>query len=272
MAVRTTDALAPSPLLSDDPATATRAAVWWREVALVATFYLAYAKIRNINGHYAGTPEQLHRATVNATHVVGIEQWLRLFHEGTLQRAALHHLWLVKSANVFYGSCHFLVTASVLIWLFRSRPSLYRRWRLVLGIGTGLALVGFTLFPTLPPRLLPQSYGFVDTLLRYGGLWSFNSGVIEHISDPFAAMPSLHLVWSTWCACVLWVGARRRWVRVAAVAYPVVTSIAVVITGNHYFLDLVAGTAVFALAWALSLVPTAIRARRRQATLLATAA
>jgi membrane-associated phospholipid phosphatase len=275
MAVRRPDVLDPlaaSAPLSDDPARAGRPPVWWKEVALVAGFYLAYAEIRDNNGRYAGTPQQLHRATTGAMHVVRLEQWLHIFHERALQQAALHHLWLVKLANIFYGSCHFIVTAGVLIWLYRARPDMYRRWRSVLGIGTALALVCFTFLPTLPPRMLPQSYGFVDTLWRYGGLWSFNSGVVEHISDPFAAMPSLHLVWSTWCACVLWAGTRRRSVRALALAYPIVTSVAVVITGNHYILDLVAGTAVFALAWALSLIPAAIRARRRQATLLATAA
>ena len=259
MAVQT-DALVPSPALSDVETT-TRAAVWWKEVALVAGFYLAYAKIRNINGHHAGSPAQVARATRDAMRIIDGERWLHLFHEQGMQAAALHHLWLIKAANVFYGSCHFIVTAAVLVWLYRYRPDRYRRWRSILGVSTALALVGFTLFPTLPPRLLPAPYGFVDTLGRYGGLWTFNSGVVEHISDPFAAMPSLHLVWATWCGAALCDGSQRRWVGAVAVAYPIVTAVAVIITGNHYVLDLVAGCAVLAAGWWLVGVAERRRAR-----------
>src|SRR5689334_6771387 len=119
---------APIDVLGDVPARA-RPAVWWKEVALIAAFYLAYAKIRNLNGHHAGSPAQLARATSDAMRIVDGERWMQLFHEQGLQAAALHHLWLIKAANVFYGSCHFIVTAAVLIWLYRARPALYRRWR-----------------------------------------------------------------------------------------------------------------------------------------------
>jgi hypothetical protein len=117
--------------------------------------------------------------------VLSAEKQLHIGAEHGLQVAALHATWLIRSANVFYGSAHFLVTAAVLIWLYRRQPDRYRRWRTVLAIGTGLALIGFIVFPVLPPRMLPPTYGFQDTLHSLGGLWSFNSGVVEHISDPF---------------------------------------------------------------------------------------
>jgi hypothetical protein len=222
---------------------------WRREAVLVAVFYLAYAQVRNLKGREAPDPGQLAKAQRDATHVIRVERAFGLFQEQRLQQLVLDHPWIIHAANAFYTTCHFMVTLGVLVWLYRSRPALYRRWRSVLGVATGLALVGFVLFPTLPPRLLASHFGFVDTLARYGGLWSFNSGAIERISDPFAAMPSLHLVWATWCMAAVLAGTRRRRVRIVALAYPLATSLVVIITGNHYILDLVAGAAVFAIAW-----------------------
>lgn len=225
-----------------------RAATWWREALLVALFYLVYAQVRNSKGRTASHPGQLAAARANAGRIIGVERFFGVFQEQRIQHLVLDHRWIIHAGNVFYATCHFLVTLAVLVWLYRRRPGIYRRWRSVLGLSTALALVAFVLFPTLPPRLLDPGYGFVDTLARYGSLWSFNSGAIEHISDPFAAMPSLHLVWATWCAAAVLAGTTRRSIRLLAGAYPVVTSAVVIVTGNHYILDLVAGSLVFAVA------------------------
>jgi membrane-associated phospholipid phosphatase len=84
-----------------------------------------------------------------------------------------------------------------------------------------------------------------------GGLWSYNNGVMEHISDPFAAMPSLHIAWATWCSVALWPLLRRRWQRSLLVGYPFLTAFTVLATGTHWLLDLVAGGAALAMAWLL---------------------
>ena len=75
-----------------------------------------------------------------------------------------------------------------------------------------LALIGFKLFPLMPPRLLlDASYGFVDTLARYPTFWSFNSGAVSKISNQYAAMPSVHVAWATWCALVFAPRVKHRW-------------------------------------------------------------
>lgn len=223
--------------------------------------YLIYAAIRDARGS-VGVTAQYGRALANARRVMAVERALHIGWEHELQRAALRVEWFVRSANVFYGSAHFLVTFAVLVWLYRRRPDRYRWWRTVLVLGTALALVGFSVFPLLPPRLLPPPYGFTDTLHALGGLWSFNSGVIERISDPFAAMPSLHLVWAAWCAAVVVPGCRRRWTQALALSYPVLTATTVVITGNHYLLDLVGGLGCLAVAAAAAAVPGWLAGRR----------
>jgi hypothetical protein len=225
-----------------------------------AVLYAVYMAIRDAHGSATITTEY-GRALANGQAVLNAERALHISVEHGLQVVALHARWLVMGANVFYATAHFLVTAAVLVWLYRHQKDRYRRWRTVLVLGTGLALVGFTMFPVMPPRLLPPSYGFTDTLRAFGGLWSFNSGAIERISDPFAAMPSLHLCWAAWCTAALLPGLRSRWSRGLAISYPLVTSVVVLITGNHYLLDLVGGVACLGLAFAVT-VATRSLARR----------
>jgi len=61
------------------------------------------------------------------------------------------------------------------------------------------------------------------------------------VSNQYAAMPSLHIAWSTWCALVMWQLTRKRWARVLIVLYPVMTLFGIVVTANHYFLDAAGG-------------------------------
>jgi hypothetical protein len=212
--------------------------LWWRELLLTAAVYVAYSAARDFHGH-AISPVDYTRAFRNARSVMSVERTLHIGIEHGLQQLALHATWVTQIANVFYGSAHFIVTVCVLVWLYRRHPERYRRWRWVLLVGTAVAVVGFVIFPVAPPRMLPASYGFTDTLRSMGGLWSFNSGVVEHISDPFAAMPSLHMCWAVWCVAASYPFV-RRWL---VVAYPAVTALVVLATGNHYVLDIVAGVA-----------------------------
>ena len=152
--------------------------------------------------------------------------------------------------NYVYGSLHFVVTIGVGIYLFRKWPNDYPRWRNTLGITTAIALIGFYTWPLMPPRLLPSSYDFVDTLAKYPTLWSFNSKEMSKISNQFAAMPSVHCAWALFCACVLVPRVKHTWAKVLAGLYPVLTVTAIVLTGNHYFLDAVGGFMIFGIGYA----------------------
>jgi membrane-associated phospholipid phosphatase len=134
-----------------------------------------------------------------------------------------------------------------------------------------LALVGFTVFPVMPPRLLPPGYHFVDTLKTVGGLWSFDSGPVSKVSNQFAAMPSLHMAWSMWCGAVLAVTVRRPWARTTAIAYPTLTLFCIIVTANHYFLDAIAGVITLGLGFVIALALRSIEeATRRSRTRLDT--
>ncbi len=103
----------------------------------------------------------------------------------------------------------------------------------------------------LPPRLLPPSYHIVDTLQQVGGLWNFSSGPVNDVSNQFAAMPSLHTGWSTWCALALGATLKNRWAKVALFLYPAATIFCIVVTGNHYFADAAGGLLTLGVAYVL---------------------
>ncbi len=228
----------PSPPPADEPRSRLR---WWKEVLYIAAFYAVYTFIRNTQGS-ASVSEAT--AMANALEVIRAEEALHIYVEEQVQEAFLGWPWFIELWNVFYGTFHFVVTIVALVLLFRRFPDRYPRWRNTLAFTTALALIGFAAYPLLPPRLLPASYGYVDTLRAYGSLWSFESGAVNKLSNQYAAMPSLHFAWAVWSSLVLAGILRRPWARVLAVGYPVATLFAIVVTGNHYILDAAGGLAV----------------------------
>jgi hypothetical protein len=223
---------------------------WWAEIIAVAIFYFVYSTIRNATE--GGTVEAYH----NAQRLIDWQRSLGINHEETLQDWALHFKPLIIACNYFYGSLHFIVTIGAAVFLFRAFSNDYPLFRNTLGVATGLALVGFVTFPLMPPRLLPESYGFVDTLARYPTFWSFNSGAVSKISNQYAAMPSVHCAWALWCACVFVPRVRRKWIKVLAILYPVLTVVVIVLTGNHYFLDAVGGFFVLGVGYVVARIAT----------------
>ena len=221
---------------------------WWVEILAILGFYLVYSVIRNANGSHP-----MH-AFDDAKRVISFEHHLGIFHEPTIQRWALHSKALIITANYMYGSLHFIVTIWVAVWLFRSYSDDYPRFRNTLAITTALALIGFTIFPLMPPRLLAESglhIGFVDTLQRYPTFWSFDSGPAARVSNQYAAMPSVHIAWSTWCALALVPRMKTLPRKILAAAYPVSTLIVIVITANHYLIDALGGLLILSIGWVL---------------------
>lgn len=235
---------------------------WWVEILAILAFYFVYSAIRNANE--GGELEAFH----NAQRLIDVQSSMGIFVEESLQDWAENFRPLIIAMNYFYGSLHFVLTAGVGIYLFVRWSDDYPLWRNTLAITTSIALVGFVLWPLMPPRLLDTlggaDYGFADTLAQYPTFWSFNSGAVAEVSNQFAAMPSVHVAWALWCATAMFPRVRRTWVKALFVAYPVMTVIAIVLTGNHYILDAVGGAAVLALGYGIARVFT--RAGRRAPT------
>ena len=131
---------------------------WWKEVAYILAFYGVYTVVRNTQG---SATVSLSHARRNALSLIHVERILGIFHEQAIQKPFLTiGNFFVEFWNLFYGTFHFVVTAAALIYLFRKFPERYPRWRNTLAWTTALALVGFALYPLMPPRLLDSTTEF----------------------------------------------------------------------------------------------------------------
>jgi hypothetical protein len=233
---------------------------WWHEVLLAGAFYFVYSQVRNFFG--AG-PESRTIAFGHAKDVIRIEDSLHLWIEPRLQSwyLDLPSHGFIKVWNVYYGTAHFIVTVGVLVAAYRLAPARYRFIRTTLAGTTALALIGFASFTLMPPRLLGvdspygaclgqgpdcHGYGVVDTIDIWGGLWKFGEGGMAAVSNQYAAMPSLHIGWSTWCALSMVLVVGSGWRRYLWFLYPASTFFCILVTGNHYWLDAVFGLVVLA--------------------------
>jgi membrane-associated phospholipid phosphatase len=211
---------------------------------LVAVFLAVYEEIRWHMVQAGGA------AASHALSVVSAERALGLFHERAIQAVFTPWDSITDTFNAYYGGTHFLVPAAILAWLILRHPERYARARTTLAVMTAVAFVCFWLYPVAPPRLLPASFGFVDTL-RDGASGHLEGSLINTAGDQYASMPSLHVAWAVWCALALYPMFRHWALRALVVAYPVMTTLVVVATGNHYFLDAAAGTLLACLVWAV---------------------
>jgi PAP2 superfamily len=159
------------------------------------------------------------------------ERWLHLPSETALQRVFLPHPVIIQFCNLYYAVLHFPVLLGTLAWVFSWHREHYRQVRTTVVLFTAAALI-IQFVPVAPPRLLTGS-GLVDTAVLY------SQSVYGAGFDQFSAMPSVHVGWAVIVAVAVITASRSRW-RWLAVSYPVLTTLVVVITANHFWLDGVA--------------------------------
>jgi hypothetical protein len=189
------------------------------------------------------------QAAAHALAVVRVESAVGLFHEAALQGLFLHLPALVTGCNLYYGGTHFVVPIGALVWLAVRHPERYARARTALAATTAAAFGVFWVFPVAPPRLLPARYGIVDTLVTFHQSGHLEHSLVDSAGDVYAAMPSLHVAWALWCTLALYPVIRHRALRALVVAYPVVTTLVVLVTGNHFITDAVSGAALVSVVW-----------------------
>jgi membrane-associated phospholipid phosphatase len=179
--------------------------------------------------------------------ILDFERWLHIDIERVTNVWVTSHEVLSLTASYFYQFAHVSVTLSILALCWWRRPEIYRAARNALVLTNVAGLTVFLLLPVAPPRLLPGE-GFVDAV-ALAGFGTAHGGPVP--ADQYGALPSLHLAWAVWATVIamrmLATSPRRRlcWL------YPVLVTVGVVVTGNHYLLDAVAGTAVALTALAL---------------------
>ena len=130
---------------------------------------------------------------------------------------------------------------SMIFIYFRRNDSFYFV-RNVLLISMGIALIGYGLYPTAPPRLMPE-WGFTDAISQFvtGGSGSIDFGPTKAFMNFYAAVPSMHV-----CFAVMIGGSMFRLVswrpgKIAWALYPLLVTFVVVVTANHYFTDVFLG-------------------------------
>ncbi|RJK95516.1 inositol phosphorylceramide synthase [Vallicoccus soli] len=180
------------------------------------------------------TSGEVSEALGNARHVLHLEDLLGLPSELALQRAALSWTWLVEAANVYYAVVHFPATVAFLVWTYVRRRERYPWVRNTLIGLTAVALAVHLFTPLAPPRML-EGLGFVDTGAVLGPA-VYGPPETDHVTNQYAAMPSLHVGWAVFVALGLVVMTRGRW-RWLWLLHPAVTVLVVVATANHYWLD-----------------------------------
>ncbi|MFJ8346777.1 phosphatase PAP2 family protein [Streptomyces sp. NPDC094153] len=206
----------------------------WFEILLIAVSYWTYSLIRN------AVPEQKAQALRNADWVWSAEHRLGIAVEHSVNHAVNSVTWLIIGMNYYYATLHFVVTIGVLVWLYRTHPGRYAAARLTLFVTTGVALLGYYLYPLAPPRLMTDGR-FVDTVQVHHTWGSMASGDLKNMSNQYAAMPSMHIGWSLWCGLTVFALSAVPWLRVLGLLYPVATLVVIVATANHFWLDAVGG-------------------------------
>ncbi|ROP46704.1 phosphatase PAP2 family protein [Streptomyces sp. PanSC9] len=225
----------------EEPDATTRPALI-REFLLVAGLFLVYKLGRQLATGHTG------EAFRNARDVWELERSAHLPDETSVQSALLHGDGLVHLANTYYATVHFPATLAFLVWLYLRRPAHYIWARRILGAVTAAALVLPFTFPLAPPRMLTGT-GLVDTARIYGPS-VYGPPSSDHLSNQFAAMPSLHFGWALMVAVGLIAATRSRW-RWLWLLHPLLTLLVIVGTANHYWLDAIAATAMLGLALAV---------------------
>ena len=228
---------------------------WWLEALTIAWLCWIYDAITNF------APLRLHAALGHGERVLALERSLGIDPELTLDRWLAGHHTLGLLVSDYYDNAHFIVTLGLLGWLWARRADIYRPLRNVLVLTNVIAFAVFMLYPVAPPRMLTRD-GFSDVVAATHAFGSWHTGALASAANQLAAMPSLHMAWAGWCGLVLWRASARWAVRAAAVAYPCLTALAVMATGNHYVLDVLAGLLTLSLA---VLVERAFRRKIRPA-------
>ncbi|MCW2839027.1 MAG: hypothetical protein JWR55_510 [Aeromicrobium sp.] len=219
------------------------------EIALLATLWVFYSLSRLVAAN------DLVPARGRATDVLHLEKLAHLDIEAWLNHALAPVTEIAVPMSFWYATLHYLITPSVLAFVYFRHRSDYARARNAIVIGSAIGLVCYLLLPTAPPRLMPGS-GYLDALSRtasfgwWGGDASAPAG-LGHITNELAAMPSLHVGWAVWVAWAMW-----RYAGVAGralcCAYVAGTCLVVIATGNHWVLDAVAGALVIVAGIAIS--------------------
>jgi hypothetical protein len=238
------------------------------ELLLILALWVVYSLARLLADTNMAPALDRANELLHVESVMGI-QW-----EVPLNQLFSDHRVLGLAGSYWYASLHYVVTAAVLIWLWRLGADRYGPARRALVIGTLLGLAAYISLPTAPPRFIS---GYTDVLSLHAadGWWGGDASAprgLGGLTNELAAFPSLHAGWSLWVAMALQIYATRKWVRVLGWLYALGTAFVIVGTGNHWVIDALMGWLVILAGWGLAravgripVEPVMLRLFRRRA-------
>lgn len=212
----------------------------WHEVVVLLFLLVGYDRVSDAASLRVGPADAHGRALLRLEHLLHVDV------ERSLDQMAATHVVVGQALSLYYDLAHVLVTTAVLVAVRLLRPTVHLRLRRTLVATNVVALLVFAVCPVTPPRLLPGGR-FVDVVARSGTWGTSSAGGVTAHADQYASLPSLHVAWALWVLLVALTATRSRALRGLAAAHLLVTVAVVLLTGNHYVVDVVAG-ALLALA------------------------
>jgi membrane-associated phospholipid phosphatase len=208
-----------------------------RQIFVFVGLYVLYEVVRGL------IPTNGFKPFGDADNIINFERVLHVFEEPSIQVWAQNKRVVMDTADWIYLNGHFFVTVGVLTFIYLRRNDSFYFVRNMFVIAMGIALIGYWLYPTAPPRLMPE-WGFTDSVSQFMGLGTLhfdNNSPAGAFVNEYAAVPSMHVCFAIMTAWPMARLAKRRWAKIAWGVYPLLVVFAVVATGNHYFTDVFLG-------------------------------
>jgi membrane-associated phospholipid phosphatase len=219
-----------------------------RQVSLFGSAYLAYGLVRGLVEHNANV------AFAHAADLISLERTLHVFVEPSVQAWASGSHAVMLGASWLYVNAQTSVTIGALLYLYLRHNRNFYFVRNMFMIAMAIALVGYMVFPTAPPRFMPE-WGFIDSVSDFTGVRvSHASASASALFNPYAAVPSMHVAFALMIGWPLARLSRRRVVSILWMFYPLLMAFVIVVTANHFILDallgaLTAGTSAYGASW-----------------------
>ena len=219
-----------------------------RQVALFGLAYLAYRLVRGL------VEDDANAAFRHAEDLITLERTLHVFVEPSVQAWASGSHALMGVSSWMYVNAQTTVTVAALVYLYMRHNRNFYFVRNMFMIAMAIALVGYTVFPTAPPRFMPE-WGFIDSVSDFTGMHvSHTSASLSALVNPYAAVPSMHICFALMVGWPLARLARRRIVKLAWFLYPFLMAFVIIATANHFIFDAIlgavsAGAAAYGASW-----------------------
>ncbi len=219
-----------------------------RQLVLFGAAYLGYSLVRGLVEGKASAAFQ------HARDLIQVERTLHLFVEPSIQAWASGSGALMDFSSWLYVNAQTSITLAALVYLYVRHNGSFYFVRNMFAIAMLIALVGYAVFPTAPPRFLPE-WGFIDSVSDLTGMHvNHASASMTALFNPYAAVPSMHVAFALMIGWPLASLSRTRVTSILWRLYPLLIAFVIVATANHFILD--------ALLGALTAGVSAIGARR----------